>query len=134
MQRADPVAPRIALMTAIVFVWLGLSGCPAAPSYRAYLAQQALMGKTKQEVVACAGQPLRVSESGEVKVLTYYKEAETLERAPVGSKTSIPGVRHGCRARVLFKEDRVAGVQYEPVPDLMTAYDHCEEIFAPCTQ
>jgi len=92
------------------------------------------MGKTKQEVVACAGQPLRESESGEVKVLTYYKEADTLERAPVGSKTSIPGVRHGCRARVLLKEDRVAGVEYEPVPDDIAAYDHCEEIFAPCTQ
>ncbi len=134
MRRADTVATRSALIIPIVITWLGLSGCPAAPSYRAYLAQQALMGKTKQEVVACAGQPLRESESGEVKVLIYYKEAETLERAPVGSKTSIPGVRHGCRARVLLKEDRVASVQYEPVPDYMAAYDHCEGIFAPCTQ
>jgi len=134
MPRSNPVAPRIALIILIVIIWLGQSGCPAAPSYRAYLAQQALMGKTKQEVVGCAGQPLRESESGKVKVLTYYKEADTLERPPVGSKTSIPGVRHGCRARVLLKEDRVAGVEYEPVPNDIAAYDHCEEIFAPCTQ
>ncbi len=118
----------------VAVVWLGFSGCPAAPSYRAYLAQRALMGKTKQEVVACAGQPVRESESGEVTVLTYYQEGETVELPPAVPKTSTPGMKHGCRATVLLKEDRVAGVQYEPVPDFMAGYHLCEGIFAPCTQ
>lgn len=111
-----------------------LAGCPAAPSYRAYLAQQTLMGKTRQEVVACAGQPLRETQSDAVTILTYYKQGEAVEGAPKEPTTSSPGVTHGCRATVLFKEQRVTGVQYEPVPDFVTAFDHCEELFAACTR
>lgn len=128
------MARRLILMLLLTCVWPALNGCTAAPSYRAYLAQQVLRGKSKQEVMACAGQPLRETQSDAVTVLTYYQQGEPLQEAPNGPTTSSPAVTHGCRATVLLKEHHVTGVQYEPVPDFATAFDHCEEIFAHCTR
>ena len=92
-----------------------------------------LMGKTKQDVLACAGAPIRESEDGEMAELIYYKEASLLEESFPGSKGSIARIHHGCRAKVQFKGNRVMGVSYQSVPNSYHDEDHCDEIFESCT-
>jgi hypothetical protein len=95
--------------------------------------QHILIGKTKQDVLACAGAPIRGSEDGEMAELIYYKEASLLEESFPGSKGSIARIHHGCRAKVQFKGDRVTGVSYQSVPNSYHDEDHCDEIFESCS-
>lgn len=95
-------------------------------------AQQALIGKTKQEVFACAGPPVSESTKGDLVVFLYYKEASLLEESFPGSKSSFAKVHHGCRATVFLQHDRVSEVRYDSVPSAHRDEDHCEEIFLSC--
>src|SRR5262249_49790952 len=63
---------------------------------------KAMLGKSKQELVACAGNPLQDTRTTEGIVLSYYKEAPMFEESFASSKASRPGVHHGCWARVLM--------------------------------
>ncbi len=94
--------------------------------------QHMLMGKTKQEVLACAGAPIRENEHGDLAELIYYKEASLLEESFPGSKGSIAKIHQGCRAKVQFKGNRVMGVDYQSVPNSYHDEDHCDEIFELC--
>lgn len=91
-----------------------------------------LIGKTKQELVECAGLPIRESEYGGTVELIYYKEASLLEESFPGSKASIARLHHGCRANVELRGNRVMDVQYESIPDSYHDEDHCDEIFKSC--
>ena len=42
---------------------------------------KALLGKSKQELVACAGNPLEETKTAEGTVLAYYKEAPMFEES-----------------------------------------------------
>jgi hypothetical protein len=95
--------------------------------------QHILMGKTKQEVLACAGAPIREDEHDDMAELIYYKEASLLEESFAGSKGSIAKIHHGCRAKVQLKGNRVTGVSYQSVPNSYHDEDHCDEIFESCT-
>jgi hypothetical protein len=92
-----------------------------------------LMGKTKQEVFACAGIPIREQEHDDMAELIYYKEASLLEESFPSSKGSVPKSHHGCRANVRFKGNRVVDVHYQSVPNSSHDEDHCDEIFESCT-
>jgi hypothetical protein len=111
-----------------------LGGCATGPQDQSFPAQAALIGKTKQEVLACAGSPLGETRKDEAVVLTYFKHAPPFEESFAESKASRPAVRHGCAARVTLKDDRVTDVRYQSVPERFAAYDHCEEIFTKCAQ
>jgi len=91
-----------------------------------------LMGKTKQEVVACAGIPIREQEHDDMAELIYYKEASLLEESFPSSKGSVAKIHHGCRANVQIKGNRVIGVHYRSVPNSYHDEDHCDEIFESC--
>ena len=93
-----------------------------------------MLGKSKQELVACAGKPLEEVKTAEGPVLAYYKEAPMFEESFASSKASRPGAHHGCWARLLMEDDRVVGVEYRSVPPSVDATDHCEEIFRICVQ
>ena len=95
--------------------------------------QYRLMGKTKQEVLACAGIPIREQEHDDMAELIYYKEASLLEESFPSSKGSVPKNHHGCRASVQLKENHVVGVRYQSVPNSYHDEDHCDEIFESCT-
>ena len=95
---------------------------------------KALLGKSKQELVACAGNPLKEAKTDEGTVLSYYKEAPMFEESFAFSKSSRSGVHHGCWAHLLMVDDRVVGVEYRSVPRSVDATDHCEEIFHTCVQ
>jgi hypothetical protein len=115
-----------------ITVWL--VGCAASQSIEPSPIQKALIGKSKQELVSCAGNPLEETKTAAGTVLTYYKEAPMFEESFYSSKGSVSGVHHGCWTRLLMGEDRVVGVEYRSVPPSVDATDHCEEIFRACVQ
>lgn len=114
--------------------FVGLIGCTASQPIESSPIGKALLGKSKQELVACAGNPLQETKTAKGTVLTYYKEAPMLEESFASSKGSRSGVHHGCWAHLLMEADRVVGVEYKSVPPSVDATDHCEEIFHTCVQ
>jgi hypothetical protein len=111
-----------------------LIGCAASQPIEPSPTGKALLGKSKQELVACAGSPLKETKTAEGTVLTYYKEAPMFEESFASSKSSRSGAHHGCWAHLLMADDRVVGVEYRSVPRSVDATDHCEEIFHTCVQ
>ena len=113
-------------------VWL--IGCAASQPIESTPVGKALLGKSKQDLVACVGSPLQETMTTEGTELTYYKEASMLEESFSFSKGSRSGVHHGCWAHLLMGDDRVVGVEYRSAPRSVDATDHCEEIFHTCVQ
>lgn len=113
---------------------LGLGGCATAPRLEGNHNQQAMVGKPKDQVLSCAGSPLRQATEGELTLLRYYREAPMLEESFATSKASRPGIHHGCWATVILQEGRVVEVQYRFAPSTVDASNDCEEIFEPCVR
>ena len=90
-----------------------------------------LVGKTRAELLQCAGTPLREEPYGHGVVFRYYREAPMFEESRPFLKGSIAEGHHGCWASLLLEKDEVTGVEFRPVPD-GTEYDHCEDIFSRC--
>ncbi len=110
-------------------------GCQSSPPVtEGYPHQQALQGKTLQQVLACAGPALQKRENGPVTTLRYYREAPLLEESMVSSKGSRPTVHHGCWATVILQDQHVDRVQYHFVPSSVDASNDCEDIFANCQE
>jgi hypothetical protein len=124
-------------MGLLVLVGLLFAACAGGPADRSDAVKMAdvLRGKTKQELLACAGAPRSERTSQSLTTMVYQEEAELIELSVPGAKSS--GARnlpHRCRATVLLKDGRVADVHYESVPAGLGAEDHCDEIFAHCSQ
>ncbi len=112
-----------------------LLACHSAPLItEGYPHQQSLRGKNREQVLACAGTPLREWQDREFTLLRYYREAPLLEESMVSSKSSRPTVHHGCWATVLLQQNRVDQVQYRFAPSSVDASNDCEEIFARCQE
>jgi hypothetical protein len=126
--------PYLILEFLLMVGFVGLIGCAASQTIAPNPIGKALLGKSKQELVACAGSPLEETKTTEGTVLTYYKEAPMLEESFSSSKGSRSGVHHGCWAHLLMGDDHVVGVEYRSVPRSVDAIDHCEEIFHACVQ
>ena len=123
-----------AISALVVCTAAWLIGCAASQPIAPNPIGKALLGKSKQELVACAGNPLEETKTAEGTVLTYYKEAPMFEESFSLSKGSTAGAHHGCWAHLLMGDDRVVGVEYRSVPRSVNATDHCEEIFHTCVQ
>ena len=122
----------ISSLVLCIAVWL--IGCAASQPIEPNPIGKALLGKSKQALVARAGNPLEETKTAEGTVLTYYKEAPMFEESFSFSKGSRSGVHHGCWAHLLMGNDRVLGVEYRSAPRSVDATDHCEEIFHTCVQ
>lgn len=122
----------ISALVLCIAIWL--IGCAASQPIAPNPIGKALLGKSKQELVSCAGNPLEETKTAEGPVLTYYKEAPIFEESFSLSKGSTSGVHHGCWAHLLMEDDRVVGVEYRSVPRSIDSTDHCEEIFHTCIQ
>jgi len=109
-------------------------GCAtvAADGSADYPARSALIGKSKRQLLACAGTPVSEHVSDEQAVAVYYKEASQLEESFPGSKSSFARVHHGCRATIILRQDQVSEARYESEPSSYQDEDLCEEIFASC--
>lgn len=118
-----------------IFALLVVAGCVAgqprdsAPNE----IQQMMKGKTRQELLACAGAPLLEEVQNGRTQLVYYREASLLEESFPGSKSSMARVHHGCRAIVVLENERISGIQYESVPDYFHDEEHCDELFESCS-
>ncbi len=95
-------------------------------------AQRAMLGMTKQALLACAGPPVIERTKGDEVLFVYYREASQFEESFGGSKSSFPMVHHGCRATIRLEQDRVTDVRYESEPSSYQDEDHCEEMFQSC--
>lgn len=112
-----------------------LTSCASAPaSVGEYPNQRKVIGKSKADVLACAGKPVKEQTRNDVVLLQYYKEAPVLEESQPVGKGSMSTIRHGCWATVVLMEDRVTDVRYRFVPPSMDASNDCEAIFDPCAQ
>ena len=123
-----------AISSLVVCTVVWFIGCTAPQPVGPDPIGKALIGKSRQDVVACAGTPLQETKTVEGTVLSYYKEAPMFEESFPFSKGSRSGAHHGCWAHLLMGEDRVVGVEYRSVPPSVHATDHCEEIFHTCAQ
>lgn len=94
--------------------------------------QKALIGKTRQELMACTSVQPQEKMVGDLTVLKYYKEASVLEESFPASKSSVARLHHGCWASLVLKNDRVEGVQYDSVPSSHMDDYHCDELFENC--
>lgn len=128
---------RLTRMGLLVLAGLLASACVGGPADRAGAVKmvEALKGKTKQELLACAGAPKRESLLQGLTAMVYQEEAELVELSVPGAKSSgARSVPHSCRATVILEGDRVTDVRFESMPAWLGAEDHCEEIFARCAQ
>lgn len=116
----------------LIVGFVGLTGCASSQQIAPSPVGKALLGKSKQELLACAGNPLQETQTTEGAILTYYKEAPMFEESFSLSKGSTSGAHHGCWAHLLMGDDRVVGVEYRSAPRSVDAADHCEEIFHSC--
>lgn len=123
---------RLDALLLIPTVLLGASCAAQLGTSESGQVRQALIGKTEQNIVACAGPPLHAVTAEEAVVLTYYQEASVLEESFPVSKSSLPKIHHGCRARVTLKGDRVVAVDYQSVPAEFHDEEHCDELFQTC--
>jgi hypothetical protein len=94
--------------------------------------ERALIGITKQALLACAGPPGLERTRGDEALFVYYREASQFEESFGGSKSSVALVHHGCRATITLQQDRVTAVQYESEPSSYRDEGHCDEIFQAC--
>jgi hypothetical protein len=113
---------------------LWLASCATPARVGEYPNQKKMVGKSKLEVLACAGLPKEEREEEEFTLLRYYREAPILEESQPVSKGSFSTIRHGCWATVVLANDRVVDVRYRFVPPSFDASNDCEEIFESCAQ
>jgi hypothetical protein len=113
---------------------LALTGCAEVSPEDAgpTPAQRALLGMTKQSLVACAGPPAVVRTRDDQVLYVYYREASQLDESFGGSKSSFAREHHGCRASITLQEDQVIGIRYQGEPSPHRDQDECEEIFRSC--
>ncbi|SPP66597.1 conserved exported hypothetical protein [Nitrospira lenta] len=127
--------PSMLHLLAIAAGMLGLAtvtGCATAATVGEYPNQQKVIGKSKAEVLACAGKPVKEQTRNDVVLLQYYREAPILEESQPVGKGSMSTNRHGCWATVVLTDDRVTDVRYRFAPPSMDASNDCEAIFDPC--
>lgn len=117
----------------VAAVLVGGTGCRSTmPITEGYPHQTAMRGKTRAEVLQCAGAPLRERQTDTVTELYYYREAPILEESGIATKGSLPKVHHGCWVSVILREDLVQKVRYQFVPEFFNASNDCEEVFVNC--
>jgi hypothetical protein len=124
-------------MGLLVLTGLLLAACAGGSSDRLSAVKMAdvLKGKTKQDLLTCAGAPRRESTSQGLTAMVYQHDAELVERSAPGAKSSgTRDVPHSCRATVMLKDDQVTDLRYESVPAWLGAENHCDEIFARCSR
>ena len=128
-------ANAVTIVSLVLLTGVGYIGCTTTPSETTTPpspTQKALIGKTRQELMACTSVQPQESMLGDLTVLKYYKEASVLEESFAASKSSVARLHHGCWASLVLKNDRVEGVQYDSVPSSHMEDDHCDEIFEHC--
>jgi hypothetical protein len=132
MARMSSALLRAASVSLTICGYQSVLGCATPAQVGEYPNQLAMLGKTKADVVQCAGVPHKERRDGGVTLLPYYREAPMLKESRASFKGSMPTMHHGCWATVILTDDRVTEVRYRFVPDTFDASDECEKIFEQC--
>src|SRR2546430_1269116 len=107
-------------------ICLLVQGCALVRDQQAIDAKSALIGRTRPEVMACAGIPNNVAKSDGKEVDTYSVAARYLVSGVV------LGVRN-CTVSIVFDEGRVSAVHYiVEDPGILAPFEECAEIVATC--
>lgn len=135
------MGPVRTLAASVVLTAVGACGKPAAPT--AAEAQKGLVGASRAQVVACAGQPAATSEAGGVEYLTY-RRAETVgaghlqavPRVPVIGSLSMggQGYRATCEATIVLKDGAVEALAFrtDPPQSETATNEICTPLLAGC--
>ena len=91
--------------------------------------ENALIGKTKQELLACTAVSSSKRAREEVTQQMFYQGASLLEESFPVSKGSLLQIHNGCLAHAQLREGRVDSVHYHAVPPSYAGHDHCDAIF-----
>lgn len=114
---------------------LVLLGWLASCAQRQELAPaSSLLGHTEESILQCSGHPQQELRTRHTKILRYYREETMLDESRVASKGSFAGKHHGCWASLLVENDRIAGVEFRPVPNESGSPYLCEILFKDCSQ
>jgi hypothetical protein len=121
-------------LRAAALIAILLSGCVSGPpeTKSDNPTAKRLVGKTRAELLQCAGPPVREVPYGHGVIFRYYREAPMFEESSPFLKGSIANEHHGCWASLLLEKEEVTGVEFRPVPEGGQYDDHCEEIFLHC--
>src|SRR6185436_14034148 len=94
--------------TLAILGWAGLISCVTEPTQYSTGMEKRIVGKTKQDILACAGKPKTESEIDGMTVLTYLERSPLMERSAIASKNSrSTTAQHSCRAQLYLQNDRV---------------------------
>ena len=121
------------VLPVVSMIFVLVSGCVSGPpeTKTDNPTAKRLVGKTRADILQCAGPPTREVPHEHGVIFRYYKEAPMFEESRPFLKGSIAQEHHGCWASLLVEKDEVTGVEFRPVPEA-TEYDHCESIFLLC--
>jgi hypothetical protein len=93
--------------TVIIFF---LTACASAPEgTRDNTVAKQLLGKSRAELLQCAGTPVKEVVHGDGVIFRYYKEAPMLDESRPFLKGSIAQSHHGCWVRLLLEKDARMG-------------------------
>lgn len=113
---------------------VALTGCVYVEQGNATKGKTALVGKTRSQILACAGVPNETYKNGSSDYFAYDGTGRTrISMVPVGGNM-IAGVgrQSQCTVTLGFKGDRVATVNYRAGGGLLTPEEACGPIVKSC--
>lgn len=119
----------ISALVVCIAVWF--IGCAASQPSDPNPIGKVLLGKSTQDLVSCAGNPLQETKTAEGTVLKYDKEASMLEESFPFSKGSRAGAQQGCWASLLLAHDRVTAWSSARLRQLSTRMTCARESLRP---
>jgi len=133
MRRMEPVLFRLECLAGIVLGMVAVACAPRQPlETQTDQVQHPILGKTKTDIVSCAGPPVGTVETQTGLILRYYREAAMLDESPVFLKGSRPGIHRGCWAHVMLENDRVVGAEFRSAPESLQDVSLCDRMFESC--
>lgn len=131
MREKNPLPCPCFQMPAILTLVL-LAACATTPGVPDDEIRKSLLGKSKADILSCAGTPVQENQTTQGLVLRYYKEAPMFDESAVFLKGSQPGVHRGCWVSLLFDKDYVVGAEYRSAPESLGDVRLCDGIFEAC--
>ncbi len=129
---AKPLLPPRYLRMPALFILAVVAACAANPAAPDDDIRKSLLGKSRAEILACAGLPAQENQTEQGLVLRYYKEAPMFDESGVFLKGSQPGVHRGCWVSLLFEKDHVVGAEYRSAPESLGDVQLCHRIVESC--
>ena len=104
---------------AVIALPIIISGCVLVAQEQANRAKKVLVGKTKAEILACAGVPTSTFTGGGVEYFAY--------------SSAVTKTNNQCVMTLTFSGDRVSAVAYRTVSGVFTApQEACGDMVSTC--